>query len=86
MTLTIPTVPRMTPMSRPPTASQVEAREHIIWLHREAGISIAELARRMNVHWTGVSRWVNERYYPSPMAVDRIERVYLDEVSRRQAE
>jgi len=71
---------------RQPTAAQVEARERIQWLHREAGIPIAELARRMNMQAPVVSRWVNEHHYPSPLAGRLIAEVYLDELSRRQAD
>ena len=70
---------------REPTAAQITARERIIWLHREAGIPIAELARRMKTSASRVSLWVNGHETPSPMSAERIERVYLDELSRRQA-
>ena len=69
---------------RQPTETQITARERIQWLHHEAGIPIAELARRIGVMYPVVSRWVNEHNYPSAMAADRIARVYQDEVSRRQ--
>jgi len=71
---------------RQPTETQITARERIQWLHREAGIPIAELARRIGVMYPVVSRWVNEHNYPSPLAGRLIAEVYLDELSRRQAD
>ncbi len=70
---------------REPTDAQVTAREHVQWLHREAGIPIAELARRMETSASRVSFWVNGHQVPSPMSAKRIEEVYQDELSRRQA-
>ena len=77
MLYSTPIIPRALVM-KGPTEAQRDARERVIWLHREAGIAIAELARRMSTSPALVSNWVNEHRYPSPMSCERIERVWQD--------
>lgn len=61
----------------------MRALEHLEWLHREARLPIAELARRMKTSAPLVSSWVHKHHAPSPMSCERIERVFLDEQARR---
>lgn len=64
-------------------AMQQQALEHLTWLHREAGLPIAELARRMRTSAPLVSTWVNGHRKPSPMSCERIQRIYSEEQARR---
>lgn len=58
------------------------ALERLDWLHKQRGLPIAELARRMNTSAPLVSTWVNRHRRPSPMSCERIERIYQAETSQ----
>lgn len=62
---------------------QTQAIEQVIWLHREAGIPVRQLARLFSTSPARVSTWVNRHQAPSPMSCQRIERLFLEEQAKR---
>ena len=66
-------------------AMQELALEHLSWLHKEAGLPIAELARRMKTSSPLVSTWVNGHRRPSPMSCERIARIFEEEQAKRNS-
>lgn len=62
---------------------QTQAIEQVIWLHREAGIPVRQLARLFSTSPARVSTWVNRHQAPSPMSCQRIARLFEEEQAKR---
>lgn len=65
------------------TPMQELAIEQVIWLHREAGIPVRQLATRFSTSPARVSNWINRHQSPSPMSCQRIERLFQEEQTKR---
>lgn len=83
--LTTSIIQEASSMSRRPPKDQAakdEAVRQLEWLMSTAGLSQAEIARRLKTYPPTVFRWVKGRVDPSPMACLMIKQLYDDEQAR----
>ena len=48
--------------------------ERLRKLKKEMGYTLAELGKKMGVHWRTVYGWISGKFKPSPMARERIRK------------
>ncbi len=62
-------------MKRPPVMTQPEIGKLVRSLRRETGLTQEKFAAQLGVTFPTINRWENNRAKPSPLAVEKIEKM-----------